>query len=168
MLLGLRKLRSLGARRAILKIDSQLVALQVEKSYQAHGVEMKKYLDTIRSYEKRFRGFSVQHIPRVENSEADELAKMVAQGLHKPSEVFFEVLTQSAIDHKSEVLAIHRVDWREEIEAYLRRESNPEEGSEEEKRLQWRARTYLIIDDRLYKAGVCGPFLRCIAPDEVR
>ena len=46
------------------------------------------------------------------------------------------------------------------------RELNPEEGSEEEKCLQRRARTYLIINDKLYKAGVYNPFLRCIAPDE--
>src|SRR5438128_2244685 len=68
----------LGARRAILKTDSQLVALQVEKSYQAHGSEMKKYLEAIQACERRFKGFSVQHIPQVENTEADELAKMAA------------------------------------------------------------------------------------------
>ena len=53
----------------------------MEKSYQAHGVEMRKYLEAIRSCEKKFKGFSVQHILRVENSEADKVAKMAAQGL---------------------------------------------------------------------------------------
>ena len=79
VLLGLRKIQSLGAMKAILKIDSQLVALQAYKSYQAHDIEMRKYLETVRAYERRFKGFLIQHIPRAKNTEADEFAKMAAQ-----------------------------------------------------------------------------------------
>jgi len=59
VLLGLRKIRSLGAKKAILKIDSQLITLQIDKSYQAHNSEMKKYLETVQAYERRFKGFSI-------------------------------------------------------------------------------------------------------------
>ena len=129
VLLGLRKIRSLGPKKAILKTDSQLVALQTDKSYQAHDLEMKKYLEIIRAYEQRFKGFSIQHVPRTENAKADELAKMAAQESKMPPEIFFEVLTKSAIDGVRMISAIHEEDWREQIEAYLRRESNPREGS---------------------------------------
>ena len=77
-------------------------------------------------------------------------------------------LTKSVIDDIRMISAIHEEDWREQIEAYLRRESNPREGSEEEKRMQRRAQIYLLISDKVYKAGICGPYLRCIARDEGR
>ena len=102
-------------------------------------------------------------MPWTKDTQADELAKMVAQKLRVPPEVFFEVLTKPAIESTHELLAIHEEDWCEQIKAYLLRESNPEEGSKQEKHLQQRAQTYLIINEKLYKARVYGPFLRCIA-----
>ena len=51
VLLGLRKIPSLGVKKAILKTDSQLVVLQTDKSYQAYDSEIKKYLETVRAYE---------------------------------------------------------------------------------------------------------------------
>ena len=40
---------------------------------------MVKYLATVTAIERRFHGFTLKHIPRAENSEADELAKNMAK-----------------------------------------------------------------------------------------
>ena len=39
---------------------------------------MVKYLATVRALEWRFEGFTLQYIPRAENTEADELVKAAA------------------------------------------------------------------------------------------
>jgi ribonuclease HI len=89
LLLGLRKLRAMGIRRAILKTDSQIISGHIDKSSKARDPKLEKYLDTVRRLEASFVGFSVKNIPRGENEHADLLAKSAAQGLPLPSEVFF-------------------------------------------------------------------------------
>jgi ribonuclease HI len=90
LLLGLRKLRAMGIRRAILKTDSQVITDHVDKSSKARDPKLEKYLDTVRRLEASFEGFSVKNILRGENEHADLLAKSAAQGLPLPSEVFLK------------------------------------------------------------------------------
>jgi hypothetical protein len=47
LLLGLRKLRAMGIRRAILKTDSQVIAGHVDKSSKARDPKLERYLDTV-------------------------------------------------------------------------------------------------------------------------
>ena len=53
-ILGLNKAKALGARIVLAKIDSQVVARQVEKEYVAREPELVKYLATVRALEWRF------------------------------------------------------------------------------------------------------------------
>jgi ribonuclease HI len=97
LLLGLRKLRAMGIRRAILKTDSQVITGHVDKSSKARDPKLEKYLDAVRGLEASFEGFSVKNIPRGENEHADLLAKSAAQGLPLPSEVFFETIKAPSV-----------------------------------------------------------------------
>jgi ribonuclease HI len=45
LLLGLRKLRAMGIRRAVLKSDSQVITGQVDKCSKARDLKLEKYLD---------------------------------------------------------------------------------------------------------------------------
>jgi ribonuclease HI len=92
LLLGLRKLRAMGIRRVILKTDSQVISGHIDKSSKARDPKLEKYLDTVRRLDASFESFSVKNIPRGENEHADLLAKLAAQGLPLPSEVFFETI----------------------------------------------------------------------------
>ena len=78
-------------------------------------------------------------ILRSENSEADKLAKVAAQGITLPSDVFDEVINQPSIELNIKapklVNAIHSEDWRVPIMAYLKGYHEPE-TKEEEKRMQ--------------------------------
>jgi ribonuclease HI len=78
LLLGLRKLRAMVIRRAIVKTDSQVISSHVDKSSKARDPKLERYLDTVRSLEASFEGFSVKNIPRGENEHADLLAKSAA------------------------------------------------------------------------------------------
>jgi ribonuclease HI len=97
LLLGLRKLKAMGIRRAILKTDSQVISGHVDKSSKATDPKLEKYLDAVRRLEASFEGFYVKNIPRGENEHADLLGKSAAQGLPLPSEVLFETIKAPSI-----------------------------------------------------------------------
>ena len=96
LILGLNKAKALGAKTILAKTDSQVVTRQVEKEYVAREPELAKYLASIRALERRFQGFTLKHIPRAENVEADELAKAVANNLPIPEGAFYQVLQAPA------------------------------------------------------------------------
>jgi hypothetical protein len=54
---------------------------------------LKRYLAVVRRIERFFKGFTVQHIERTKNSEADELAKAVAKKVVIPPDIFYQVIT---------------------------------------------------------------------------
>jgi ribonuclease HI len=97
LLLGLRKLKAMGIRGAVLKFDSQVITCHVDKSSRARDLKLEKYLDTVRRMEVSFEGLSMKNIPRGENEHADLLAKSAAHGLPLPSEVFFETIKAPSV-----------------------------------------------------------------------
>jgi ribonuclease HI len=123
LLLGLRKLKAMGIRRAILKTDSQVISGHVDKTSKTRDPKLEKYLDTVRRLEASFEDFSFKNIPRGENEHADLLAKSAAQGLPLPSEVFFKTIKAPLVElMERAVLAIspiHSEDWRTEIISFL-------------------------------------------------
>jgi ribonuclease HI len=58
-MLGLNKAKALGAKKLLIKMDSQVVAGQVEKEYTAREQELVKYLAIVRQLEQRFHGFTL-------------------------------------------------------------------------------------------------------------
>jgi ribonuclease HI len=126
LLLGLRKLKAMGIRRAVLKTDSQVISGHIDKSCKARDPKLEKYLDTVRRLrrlEASFEGFSVKNIPRGENEHADLLAKSAAQGLPLPSEVFFETIKAPSVDLLERAVLnispVYSEDWRTEIMSFL-------------------------------------------------
>ena len=83
------------------KIDSQVVTGQVEKEYTARGPKLIKYLSVVRNLERRLEGFTLKHIPRSENVEADELAKAAANNLPLPPNTFYQILKSLATTETS-------------------------------------------------------------------
>jgi hypothetical protein len=47
LLLGLRKLKAMGIKRAVLKTDSQVISGHIDKSCKARDLKLEKYLDTV-------------------------------------------------------------------------------------------------------------------------
>jgi ribonuclease HI len=169
LLLGLRKLRAMGIRRAILKTDSQVISSHVDISSKAKDPKLEKYFDTVRRLEASFEGFSIKNIPRGENEHADLLAKSAAQGLPLPSEVFFETIKAPSVElMERAVLAIspvHSEDWRTEIISFLQGNCLSDDEAYN-KRMEARTRPYVIIEGELYKHGVYSPLLKCLSRAE--
>jgi ribonuclease HI len=169
LFLGLRKLKAMGIRRVVLKTDSQVISGHVDKSCRARDPKLEKYLDTVRRLEASFEGFFVKIIPREENEHADLLAKSAAQGLSLPSEVFFETIRAPSVELlKRAVLNIspvHSEDWRTEIISFLQGNCLSDDEAYN-KRIEARARSYVILEGELYKHGVCSPLLKCLSRAE--
>jgi ribonuclease HI len=167
LLLGLKKVQALGASNFLVKCDAEVMKDHVEKESEAKELEFVKYLAEVRKMERHFRRFTIEHLPRKRNEEADELAKKAARGGEAmPPDVLFEILTAPSIkpgkQPLSTVNAIASMDWRAPIIAFLRRHYEPVE-THDLKRMQAHAKGYVLKDDNLFKLGVCAPLLKCIA-----
>jgi ribonuclease HI len=152
LLLGLRKLKAMGIRSAILKTDSQVILGHVDKSSKARDPKLEKYLDIVRRMEVSFEGFSVKNIPRGENEHADLLAKSVAQGLLLPLEVFFETIKAPSVELMERVVLtispVHNEDWRTEIVSFLQGNCLSDDEAYS-KGIEARTRPYVIIEGEL-------------------
>jgi ribonuclease HI len=167
LLLGLKKLRAMGIRRAILKTDSQVISGHVDKSSKGRDLKLERYLDTVRRLEASFEGFSVKNIPRGENEHADLLAKSAAQGLPLPLEVFFETIKAPSIELMERAVLIISPVQIGGLKLYLSSQGNCLLDDEAyNKRMEARTRSYVIIEGELYKHGVCSPLLKCLSRTE--
>ena len=146
----------------LVKTNFQVVASQIDKIVQVKEPELAKYTAAMRSMKKYFLGFTVKCISRNDNSEADDLAKAVAQKLSFLSDVFQEILKIPAVDAPRQmahnVTIIESEDWRSSIMAYLQGHYKPEDQVEA-KRMVQRAKNYQIVEANLYKMGVYTPML---------
>jgi ribonuclease HI len=177
VILGLRKLRALGVTTCIIRTDSKVVAGQVEKDYTVKDLALMQYLAAIRSLERQFKGFTLQHVDRAKNEEADALAKAAAKGEALPFDVFYHVIGTPAV-RSLEGLQItndsegHRIvnlimteDWWAPITLFLQGYYHPTDVNEA-KRLKHRSRDFALIEGQLYKKGVSQPMLKCVTETE--
>jgi ribonuclease HI len=148
LLLGLRKLKAMGIRMAILKTDSQVISGHVDKSNKARDPKLEKFLDAVRRLEASFEGVSVKNTPRGENEHADLLAKSAAQGLSLPSEVFFETIKAPSVELMERAVLtispVHSEEWRTEIVSFLQGNCFSDYEAYN-KRMEARTRPYVII-----------------------
>jgi hypothetical protein len=68
----------MGIQRLIIKIDSHVIIGHIEKDYKARDRELAKYLQFLRDQEKYFEGFTIKNISRIDNLDANEIAKSAA------------------------------------------------------------------------------------------
>ena len=71
---ALEKAIKLGARRVDLYSDSELVVKQLNGSYRVKAPALKPLYQQVKKLQGLFEHFTVTHIPRQRNSEADNLA----------------------------------------------------------------------------------------------
>jgi hypothetical protein len=123
MLLGLHKLRAIGVQTCVLRIDFKVVLGQIEKECIARELTLKKYLTLVQRMENYFKGFTVEYIERNKNTEADDLAKVVARNIPLPADVFFQVIEDALVKtvrlEPRLINIIKGEDWKASIITYL-------------------------------------------------
>jgi ribonuclease HI len=120
-------MKALGQQKFTIKTDSKVIQEHIEKESEAKNPVLMKYLEKVREMERQFKGYSVQHIPRDDNNEADKLAKAAARNQTMPPDVFFEIIKEPSIkEEKAKIVSVVEIpDWRAEIMAYLRGHYEP-------------------------------------------
>jgi len=58
--------------------DSQLIVSQVKGEYEARDVAMMAYLTKVKKQSLSFKKFEIEHVPRLENWQADALSKLAS------------------------------------------------------------------------------------------
>ncbi|XP_071714922.1 uncharacterized protein [Rutidosis leptorrhynchoides] len=80
--------------------DSQLVANQVNGSFEAHELSMQKYLRLLQALAMRFEHFELAQVPKSQNKKVDALSKLAALTFsHFQKQVWVEELPSKSIDN---------------------------------------------------------------------
>jgi hypothetical protein len=127
---GFRNYETWGVQNCIIKIDSKVISSQIEEECLTKDNTLEKYLALIRRIENYFWGFSVKHIDRNKNTEANEMVEVVPRKTLLPPDVFFQMIEYSTVKTiEPEPRMVHGIqgkDWWAPIMTYLRRHYEPD------------------------------------------
>ena len=163
LLKGLELAKSVEAESILVRGDSHLVIGQVNGTCETKEERMKKYLNKVARFVKRFKEVDFVKIPREENMEADTLAKEAS--VNEATSEFDEIQYLPSIDFPEVQQIEGEENWITPIISYLK-DGKLLERKDEAKKLRVRSARYLLMDEVLYKRGFSQPYLRCLAPDE--
>ncbi|GJU66042.1 reverse transcriptase domain-containing protein [Tanacetum coccineum] len=101
LLAGLRIAKKMNIQRVEKKVDSKLVASQINGSYIANNDSMVKYLAKAREYIACFKSLSIKNILTNQNQKADVLSKLASVGFnYLTKEVLVKVLNERSTEVK--------------------------------------------------------------------
>ena len=148
--------------------DSQLVVKQIEDSCEARGEKMILYIKKVRELLKKFIRVQVKHVPRVENSQADALAKLATTSQEDlDGLIAVEYLPEPlvSIDNGEDSPVMSEPSWMDPIRDYLVEgtlSSDPKEASKP----RARSARFTIHRGTLYKRGFSTPILKCVGKED--
>jgi ribonuclease HI len=174
----LRLAASLGIKRLLVYGDSAVVINQVNKSWDRNKENMDAYCLEVRKLENKFYGLEFHHIIRDNNVAADVLSKLGSTRAQVPAGVFVHELHAPSIPepapsttnpaHPSagqEVMMID-VDWRQPFIDYLREQKVPSDKNLAEQLVR-RAKSYILVREKLYRRGASsGVLMKCVPREE--
>ncbi len=73
---ALEKAIELGANRVDMRSDSELVVRQINGKYRVKNAALKPLYQQVKHLQSLLEGFTITHIPRQQNTEADNLASI--------------------------------------------------------------------------------------------
>ncbi|XP_075084832.1 uncharacterized protein LOC142168072 [Nicotiana tabacum] len=126
---------------------------------------MQQYLNKVQAFLARFREWSVIHIPREENMEADALTNLGSSTEMKGSD--FGNVVQLLhfvldVDEYYDLNSTNLVwDWRNEFVEYLRDGKLPDDPKESQA-LRIKVVHYCLVDGQLYRMLYQGLLARCL------
>jgi len=77
---ALEEATRLGARQVDIKMDSELVVRQINGEYRVKKATLKPLYQKVKRLQSQLKGFTITHIPRHQNTEADNLANKALNG----------------------------------------------------------------------------------------
>ena len=168
LLEGMSMVQRMGGKSATIFSDSRLVVDQVKGELEVRDERMQGYLAQIRHLQLKFESFSLQHIPRSGNTNADSLATLATFSVQNlPHVILIEDLCKPS-GIRGNMICVHHVrigpSWMDPIIQFLSKDILPEDKSEVEKIRRKAPRFWLSEDQKLYKRFFSRPYLLCIHP----
>ncbi len=74
LILGLQAAREIGCRKPAIFLDSELIVRQITGRYKVKNATLKPLFAKVQNLLQGFDSYTVAHVPRAQNSRADELA----------------------------------------------------------------------------------------------
>ncbi|XP_076916638.1 uncharacterized protein LOC143576435 [Bidens hawaiensis] len=163
----LRIARKLGVKHLEARVDSMLIAGQINGTYEAKTDVMASYLSQARVLIRQFSSFNIVHIKRSENKSADALSMLASTNFkHFAKDIRVEVLDHPSVQ-QNQVLVIQTgvESWMSSIIAYLSSGALPA-GKAEARKIKHKALNYQLTDGILYRRSFLGPLLRCVDAED--
>jgi hypothetical protein len=178
LLHGLRLAISLGIKRLLVYGDCAVVINQVNKSWDRNKENMDAYYLEVRKLENKFYGLEFHHVVRDNNVAASVLSKLGSTRAQVPTGVFIHELhapsnpepattTTDPMPSQAvqEVMMID-VDWRKPFIDYIREQKVPTDKNLAEQ-IICRAKSYVLVGDKLYRQGATsGVLMKCVPREE--
>jgi ribonuclease HI len=178
LLHGLRLAASLGIKQLLVYGDSAVVINQVNKSWDRNKENMDAYFLEVRKLENKFYGLEFPHVVRDNNIAADVLSKLGSTRAQVPAGAFVHELHAPSIPEPApaptdpahppagqEVMMID-IDWRQPFIDYIREQKVPSDKSSSEQLIR-RAKSYVLVGDKLYRrSATSGVLIKCVPREE--
>jgi hypothetical protein len=178
LLHGLRLAASLGIKRLRVYGDSAVVINQVNKSWDRNKENMDAYYLEVCKLKNKFYGLKFQHVVRDNNVAAGVLSKLGSTRAKVPAGVFVHELHAPSIPEPAptttdpapfsagqEVMMVD-VDWRQPFIDYIREQKVPTDKNMAEQLVR-RAKSYVLVGDKLYRRGATSRVLmKCVPREE--
>ncbi|GKC07825.1 reverse transcriptase domain-containing protein [Tanacetum coccineum] len=157
---GLCIAKHMGVKNLEAKVDSRLVANQINGSYVAKEQSMIQCLEKAKALSSSFKFFSIKQVPRSENKKADALCKIASTSFaHLTKQVLVEVLKEKSIEEK-EILAVveEGYSWMTPLLEYLTDDTLLAE-TKKARAIKIKSRQYAVIGGVLYHKSFLEPWL---------
>ncbi|XP_070018331.1 uncharacterized protein [Nicotiana sylvestris] len=169
MIVGLELAKGLGAEVIDAKCDSLLVVNHVNGSFDVRDDRMQRYLDKLQMTLYRFKEWTLDHVPREQNSEAGALANL-GSSVEENDIVLGTVVQLSKLVVEEGHVEINSTslmwDWRNKYIYYLRHGNLPVELKESRTLRTKAARFSFDKNETLYRRTFDGPLTMCLGPED--
>ncbi|GJT35274.1 reverse transcriptase domain-containing protein [Tanacetum coccineum] len=166
LLACLRIARRMRIQILVAKVDSKLVASQINRNYVASSNSMIKYLAKEKEYIACIKSFSIKNISRNLNQKADVLSKLASVAFnYLTKEVLVEVLSERSTEVKEINTMVEEEgdNCMTSIIECLEKGIWPKDKNEA-RNLRVKINQYAMEEGVLFKKSYMVPMLRCVGP----
>jgi ribonuclease HI len=178
LLHGLCLTISLGIKRLLVYSDSAVVINQVNKYWDRNKENMDACCLEVRKLKNKFYSLEFHHVVRDNNVAADVLSKLGSTRAQVPARVFVHELhapsilesapttTDPAPSQAGQEVMMIDMDWRQPFIDYIREQKVTTDKNLAEQ-IICRAKSYVLVGDKLYRRGATsGVLMKCVPWEE--
>jgi ribonuclease HI len=179
LIAGLQLAKDMEIKHIQAFVDSLLLTNHFNGSYAAKSGKLIKYLEVLKKLSLYFENFSITQVPREENAEADALANLasslkIPEGTKIPiTHVLTPAIDEQLVGEISDAGSMQldnptdlEESWMHPIMNYLQSDEIPK--GENPRAFRTKVTQYTILNKKLYRKSLAGPYLRCLNDGEAQ